>query len=102
VKIDDASKKAASVGVATTQTRSGKSAEKAGASPPSLDNVRLSTPAQVLTGQVASSAVFDSGKVAEIKDAIESGTFKVDVEKITDALMDTVGDLIKTRVKAKM
>jgi len=101
VKIEDSSKKAASVGVASTQTRAGKGAEKAGASPPSSDNVHLSTQVQALAGQVASGGVFDSAKVAEIKAAIASGTFQVDPEKVANGLLDTVSDLIKSRAKAK-
>ena len=98
MKIDDSVKKTSSLGVGATQTRAtGKSAEKAGVSKPSSDNVHLSTQLQALDGLVANSSVFDANKVEEIKAAIADGRFQVNAERVADGLMDTVKDLIHTR-----
>lgn len=98
MKIDDASKKIAGIGVATTQTRAGKGPEKADAgSKASSDNVTLSSQVQALASQVSGASVFDSKKVDEIKAAIAGGQFQVNAERVADGLMDTVKDLISTR-----
>lgn len=99
MKIDDPLKKSGGVSIGTTQTRSGKSAEKTGAvsqAPAQSDSVHLSSTAQSLS-QAGNNAVFDVKKVEEIKAAIADGTFKVDPEKVANGLLDTVSDLIKTR-----
>ncbi|MFC7287757.1 anti-sigma28 factor FlgM [compost metagenome] len=96
VKINDASKKIAGVGVAATQTRAGKAPEKADTGKVS-SNVTLSSQVQALTSQVASASVFDAKKVDEIKAAIAGGQFQVNAERVADGLMDTVKDLISTR-----
>ena len=98
MKIDDASKKIAGIGVGSTQTRPGKGAEKTDATgKTSTDNVTLSTQAKALTSQSGSAGVFDAKKVDEIKAAIAGGQFKVNAESVADGLMDTVKDLISTR-----
>jgi len=98
VKIDDASKKIAGLGVGTTPTRAGKGAEKTDAAgKASSDNVTLSAQAKALTSQSGSTGVFDAKKVDEIKAAIAGGQFKVNAESVADGLMDTVKDLISTR-----
>jgi negative regulator of flagellin synthesis FlgM len=97
VKIDDSIKKAAGLGVNTTQTRAGKSAEKAGVVQPASDKVQLSPQVQALAAQTGSAGVFDAKKVEEIKAAIANGTFQVDPEKVANGLLDTVSDLIHSR-----
>ncbi len=97
MKIDDSVKKAAGLGVGSTQTRASKGADKAGAGKTTSDSVHVSSQLQALTGQVAGSSVFDSNKVEEIKAAIATGQFQVNPEKIADGLMDTVKDLIHAR-----
>jgi negative regulator of flagellin synthesis FlgM len=99
VKINDPLKKAAGLGVETTQTRAGKTSEQAnvGKVAPQSDNVTLSTQVQELAAQVSASSVFDAKKVEEIKAAIANGQFQVNAESVADGLMDTVKDLISTR-----
>ncbi|CAN5238021.1 N/A [soil metagenome] len=100
MKIGDSIKKPASTGVAATETRAGKGAEKtekAGAGKVASENVHLSSKLEALAGTVAGSSVFDTNKVEEIKAAIAAGQFQVDAEKIADGLMDTVKDLIHNR-----
>ena len=99
MKIDDSLKKTGGLSVGTAQTRSGKSAEKAGTAakaPAESDSVHLSSKLQSLT-QTGGNGVFDASKVEEIKAAIANGTFKVDPEKVANGLLDTVNDLIHTR-----
>jgi len=97
VKIDDPIKKTGGLNVGATQTRASKGTEKTAAGKAGAatsDNVHLSTQVQSLS---ASSGVFDTNKVEEIKAAIASGQFQVNAEKIADGLMDTVKDLIHSR-----
>ncbi|HZW20284.1 flagellar biosynthesis anti-sigma factor FlgM [Noviherbaspirillum sp.] len=99
MKIDDSLKKTAGLGVNTTQTRSGKSADKAGAvsqAPAESGTVHLSTKMESLT-QLGGASVFDAKKVEEIKAAIAEGRFQVDAEKVANGLLDTVSDLIRSR-----
>ena len=42
---------------------------------------------------LASAAPVDFGKVNRIKDAIKNGTYPVDIDKVTDALMDAYREL---------
>jgi negative regulator of flagellin synthesis FlgM len=97
VKIDDSMKKSLGLPVATAQTKSGKTTEKAAVEKAPADNVTLSAKAKALGGQTASNGVFDSAKVNEIKAAIANGTFQVNPERVAEGLIDTVKDLISTR-----
>ena len=97
MKIDDPLKKAAGLGVNTTQSRAGKAVEQTNVSKIPSDNVTLSTQAQELAASTSSAGVFDTKKVEEIKAAIASGTFQVNAESVADGLMDTVKDLISAR-----
>ena len=100
MKINDPIKKATTPGVSTaTQGKVGKGAEKATATAPPSDNVHLSAQGKVQTiaTQAASTGVFDTNKVNEIKAAIAGGQFQVDAEKVADGLLDTVQDLIRSR-----
>jgi negative regulator of flagellin synthesis FlgM len=100
VKIDDSMKKAAGLGVSTTPTRAGKSAESKAATntaSPATESVRISPQLQTLASELSNNGVFDSGKVEEIKSAIAGGRFQVNAEKIADGLIDTVKDLIHSR-----
>jgi negative regulator of flagellin synthesis FlgM len=100
VKVNDSVKKSPSVGVGPSAPKTGKAAESAAPSAPAKpasDNVHLSTQVQNLAASHGSGAVFDSGKVQEIKAAIAEGKFQVDPEKVANGLLDTVSDLIRTR-----
>ena len=100
MKIGDSIKKPPTPGVAATETRAGKGAEKtekAAGGQAASGNVHLSSKLDALAGTVAGSSVFDTNKVEDIKAAIAAGQFQVDPEKIADGLMDTVKDLIHNR-----
>lgn len=99
MKIDNSIKKTTGLPVGPTETRSGGSAGKTGAAgaAPASDNVHISGQLKALASQVASSGVFDSGKVEEIKAAIAGGQFQVDPEKVATGLLESVRDLIHSR-----
>ncbi|HXU93131.1 MAG TPA: flagellar biosynthesis anti-sigma factor FlgM [Gallionella sp.] len=50
-----------------------------------------------MESSMAGSAAVDSAKVAEIKQAISEGRFKVNSEVVADRLIQTVRDLIGSR-----
>lgn len=54
----------------------------------------LSTRLQEIGATMASSPVVNAERVAEIKQAIAEGRFKVDPEKIADGLLDNVRQML--------
>jgi negative regulator of flagellin synthesis FlgM len=97
VKIDQSVNKNTGLPVTTSQTRTGKTAEKAGADKAAdSDSVTLSPEAQAMA-VVSDKDTFDMDKISQIKAAIANGTFKVNANRIADGLIDTVKDLISTR-----
>ncbi|PKO46971.1 MAG: flagellar biosynthesis anti-sigma factor FlgM [Betaproteobacteria bacterium HGW-Betaproteobacteria-22] len=67
----------------------------------SSDNVTLSplsAKLQSLEAKVSASSVFDAEKVDAIKSAISSGQFSVSSEKVADGLIETVKDLLTSRI----
>lgn len=97
MKIDDALKKTAGLGVGAAQTRASKGADKATSNATTTDSVHISSQLQSLEGQVSSASVFDSAKVEQIKSAIADGRFQVNPEKVADGLISTVSSLLKSR-----
>lgn len=83
----------------------GRPATKGKASPPAAEqsggtSVSLgSTAAQLhsMEGSMANAPVADAAKVAEIKQAISDGRFKVNSEIVAERLLETVRDLISNR-----
>lgn len=79
----------------------GNKVDKAGTAPtPTAGPVKsssTSTQLQSLQGAIASSEVFDAGKVEAIKSAIADGKFKVDAEKVADGLLASVKNLLQAR-----
>jgi negative regulator of flagellin synthesis FlgM len=75
-----------------------RSAEKAATTPVATDSVRLSSQGQAMAASGAgSTGVFDTQKVDRIKEAIASGKFQVNSEKVADGLLETVKDLLHSR-----
>ena len=54
----------------------------------------LSAQLQSIQRGFADTPVIDAARVAELKEAISSGHFKVDADKVADRLMQTVQELI--------
>lgn len=61
--------------------------------------VRLSTASTQLAG-ASSGAPIDGARIAEIKQAISEGRFKVNAEAIADGLIDTARNLLQSQRKA--
>ena len=57
------------------------------------DNVVDLNQTKLLVSDLAKSAPIDSDKVQKIKDAISSGNYPIDVDKVTDALMQAYKEM---------
>lgn len=97
MKIDNSLK---SVGTPAGESRSGKGAGtgQVAKAPEAGVNVALSglsTKLQSLEATLSSGEIMDSARVAEIKQAIAEGRFKVNPDVVADRLLQTVQDLIR-------
>lgn len=75
-----------------------KQAAKASDSPAS--EVKLSELASTLSSSASESAPINSAKIAELRQAIASGQFKINAGAIADRLVDTAKELIQTQRRA--
>ena len=86
--------------VATKAPARGKSSPPPSAQPAGSTNVSLGATATQLSSMESNMVnipAIDAGKVAEIKQAISNGRFKVNSEVVADRLIETVRDLIGSR-----
>lgn len=100
MKIDKPSKPVPASSTGTRATGKGKAGTAPAPQQPSSTNVSLgSTAAQLqsMESSMASSPIVDTTKVAEIKQAISEGRFKVNSEVVADRLIETVQNLITNR-----
>ena len=79
--------KQAKAGVGRSTTASGDSVELSS----------LSARLQEISGEMGSAPAVDSGRVAEIKQAITEGRFQINAERIADGLIDDVRQLLAGR-----
>jgi len=83
------------------QANTGKKVDKAETAPATaagtIKSSSMSAQLQSLQGSMATSEVFDAGKVDAIKTAIADGKFKVNAEKVADGLLATVKNLLQGR-----
>ncbi len=98
MKIDNSAKTAVSIASGDTPKR----ADKAVSANPQPVNTNekvelspLSSQLQSIESNLSSEGVFDTVRVAEIKQAISEGRFKVNAEVVADRLLDTVKELLQ-------
>jgi negative regulator of flagellin synthesis FlgM len=60
-------------------------------------DIQLSVQLKNIEKNLSKGEVFDTERVAEIKQAISEGRFTVNADKVADGLLDTVRDLIRSR-----
>lgn len=65
------------------------------ASPPQVDLSPMSARLNEIESGLASMPVMNSERVAEIRQAIAQGSFKIDSSKIADSLIDSVRQMLK-------
>ncbi len=98
MKIDNSAKTVVSIASGDTPKRADKVAN---ANPPPVNTNEkvelspLSSQLQSIESNLASEGVFDTARVAEIKQAISEGRFKVNAEVVADRLLDTVRELLQ-------
>ncbi|SDZ83134.1 flagellar biosynthesis anti-sigma factor FlgM [Nitrosospira multiformis] len=109
MKIENSIKTESAKPVHEGQSSPGKSGQRAvasavtsGASSTSSANsistdIQLSAQLKNIEKNLAKGEVFDTHRVAEIKQAISEGRFTVNADKVADGLLDTVRDLIRRR-----
>jgi len=98
MKIESSVKSVTSNAVQQEPGRSGKGPAADTASSPVSTNVKLSSLSsqlQMIEKSFADTPVVDAARVAELKQAISDGHFKVNSDKVADKLIDTVKDLIR-------
>ena len=98
MKINNSIKSLTSAAVQQEPGRPGKGAAGDAASSPTSTNVKLSSLSsqlQMIEKGFADTPVVDAARVAELKQAISDGHFKVNSEAVADRLIDTVRELIR-------
>lgn len=104
MKIDKPSKPLPATTVSEGISRAGsKGKSSTAATPQQTSSTRVSlgstaTQLQSMESSMANTPVVDAAKVAEIKQAISDGRFKVDSGLVADRLIATVRELIGNRV----
>lgn len=99
MKIDTSIKTVAGATISDGHKRADKNAGVNPHTPPQGDSVHLSplsSQVQAIESNFANSGVVDAARVAEIKQAISEGRFKVNPEVVADRLLETVRELIQS------
>ncbi|MEQ1776752.1 MAG: flagellar biosynthesis anti-sigma factor FlgM [Burkholderiales bacterium] len=97
MKIDNSTKSIANGAIREERGRPLKSADGDTGTSPQSTRVQLSplsAQLQSIQRGFADTPVIDAARVAELKDAISNGHFKVDADKVADRLLETVRELI--------
>jgi negative regulator of flagellin synthesis FlgM len=101
MKIDSSIKSGSSAGFAGATSRLGKGAGSAqGASTGGAERVQLSQFAsqlQAMESSMADTPVVDGARVAEIRQAIAEGRFRVNPDLVADKLIQTARELLRAR-----
>ena len=100
MKIDNSIKTVAGISVSDGRKSADKNTSVNPNPAPPADNVHLSSLSsqlQAIDSNFANSAVVDTARVEEIKQAISEGRFKVNPEAVADRLLETVRELIQSK-----
>ncbi len=100
MKIDNTIKSIGTGAVGSGGSRAGKGAAGAAGSGAG-DRVQLSplsSQLQAIESSMADTPVVDSAKVAEIRNAIAEGRFKVNPDAVADHLLQTARELLRSRL----
>ena len=100
MKIDSSIKSIGTGAIGTGSSRSGKGAASTPASGGG-DRVQLSplsSQLQAIESGMADTPVVDSARVADIKQAIAEGRFKVNPDAVADHLLQTARELLRSRL----
>ena len=103
MKIDNSIKTLSSGALSGGAARSGKGAAGAPGSGGGGEHVQLSSLSsqlQSIEGSMANTPIVDSARVAEIRQAIAEGRFKVNPEVVADHLLQTARELLRSRQAA--
>ncbi len=102
MKIDSSVKSVGSLPGSETRTRA-TNGQAPTPSAPAGEKVELSsfsTQLQQIESAMATTPAVDVGRVAEIKQAITEGRFKVDSDKVADGLINSVRQMLDRRAGA--
>lgn len=100
MKIDNSIKTVSGISISNGRTRADKNPDVNPNPARPADNVHLSplsSQLQAIDSNLANSAVVDTARVEEIKQAISEGRFKVNSEAVADRLLETVRELIQAQ-----
>ena len=100
MKIDSSIKSVSSGSVSGGASRTGKSTA-GGAGTGGGDRVDLSpmsSQLQAIESSMADTPVVDSARVAEIRQAIAEGRFKINPDAVADSLLQTARELLRARL----
>lgn len=98
MKIDNSFKTLTTSAIPEEPRRPANKAASDGGSAPSSDSVQispLSAHLHAIEQGFADTPIVNSARVAELKQAISDGHFKVDAGKVADRLLSTVQELIR-------
>jgi negative regulator of flagellin synthesis FlgM len=101
MKIDSSVKSVGSGAVSGGGSRAGKGAASASGSSAGGDRVQLSplsAQLHAIESSMADTPVVDNARVAEIRNAIAEGRFKVNPDAVADHLLQTARELLRSRL----
>ena len=99
MKIDPTIKSIAPSSVQEERTRAARQPEDKGSASPSasVQLSPLSAQLKKIEAGLETEKAVDSKRVAEVKKAIEDGSFKIDAEKIADRLIEHTRDFLRAQ-----
>lgn len=100
MKIDNSVGSVGGLPSGESRSRPGKSATPSSAATgEKVELSSLSSRMQEIDAMLANVPVADAGRIAEIKQAMAEGRFKVDANKVADGLIDSVRQMISSHAR---